>query len=270
MITVVRGRRAHLELQARALARSEERAFTWVVVAMGEPELQAWQPAEGPTPLVVHVPVEDPARLPLARARNAGAARARAGSAEHLVLLDVDCLPCPQLVGTYDRALGESATRHDLLCGPVAYLPPPPPSGYDLDRLDELAAPHPARPAPPLGTVRRGGDHDLFWSLSFATTATTWRTLGGFHDGYHGYGGEDTDLGAKARAVGVGLTWLGSARAHHQHHPTSEPPRQHLDAILANARTFHSRWGRWPMTGWLEAFVDEGLLVRRDGGYEVA
>ena len=83
-----------------------------------------------------------------------------------------------------------------------------------------------------------------------------------------GYGGEDTDFGRTALAAGVGLGWVGAARAFHQHHPVSSPPVEHLDAILRNGRLYHRRWGRWPMTGWLEAFEEQGL-VRRDGNDRV-
>ena len=78
-------------------------------------------------------------------------------------------------------------------------------------------------------------------------------------------GGEDTDLGRTAIARGVGLGWVGGARAYHQHHPVSSPPVEHLDDILRNGRLFHERWGEWPMTGWLEEFERRGLVRREDG-----
>jgi hypothetical protein len=66
---------------------------------------------------------------------------------------------------------------------------------------------------------------------------------------------------------GLDLGWLGDARAYHQHHPTQDPPVQHLHAILRNARLFHERWGWWPMSGWLEAFAQRGLVELRDGAW---
>jgi hypothetical protein len=241
IVTIAAGREGHLSRQREALAFSAPAAAHEHVV----------------------VPMRPDARgdLPLARARNAGAARALAGGAELLVFLDVDCIPAPRLLARYARAADRAPDA--LLCGPVSYLPPAPPRGYDLRALAELAPPHPARPAPPDGELRRGGDHRLFWSLSFAVTTATWSRLGGFYEGYTGYGAEDTDLGERARRGGVELCWVGGALASHQHHPVSSPPVEHVDAIVRNAALFQRRWGWWPMEGWLEELEAVGL-VRRD------
>lgn len=106
-----------------------------------------------------------------------------------------------------------------------------------------------------------GGDPNLFWSLSFALHRDVWLRSGGFCEEYVGYGAEDTDFGSQAVAAGLDLAWTGSARAYHQHHPTKSPPVDHLDDILRNGRIFRRRWGRWPMTGWLEEFERLGLVV---------
>ncbi|WP_354701656.1 Validoxylamine A glucosyltransferase [Paraconexibacter sp. AEG42_29] len=253
LITTVAGRTAHLRRQTADVGRLPRRPDRQVVVAMGEGEAERARPACATSADLLEVPVER-GELPLAAARNAGAARAIAGGAELLVFLDVDCLPGPGLLARYAAAADDGA----LLCGPVAYLPPAPPGGYPRD-LTGLAAPHPARPVPPADVVLPGGDHRLFWTLSFAVTAATWTHLGGFDPGYVGYGGEDTDFGQRARAAGVDLRWVGGAWAFHQHHPTATPPVQHLDAILRNAARFHARWGWWPMEGWLQAFAADGL-----------
>jgi len=145
----------------------------------------------------------------------------------------------------------------------VAYLPPPPPEGYDLDRLGDHDFHH-ARPAPAPGQWHRGGDHRLFWSLSFATTAAVWSRIGGFCEQYQGYGAEDTDFAMMAQQAGVELTWVGGASAFHQWHPTASPPVHHLDDILRNGALFASRWGWWPMEGWLKQFAARDL-IRPDG-----
>ena len=264
VITVARGRQEHLARQQAMLS-----ALRWevarVVVSMDDPSLAAVT-RQHPGVQTITVPVADPGRLPLAAARNAGAEAALEAGAELLVFLDVDCLPGDRLLARYLQAARDDA----LLCGPVTYLPQGAvlgdcPSGAILDAL---RAPHAARPDPIPGDVVAGDDVDLFWSLSFAVTSATWRTVGGFHTGYAGYGGEDTDFAWQARQAGCDLLWVGGADAYHQYHPVSRPPVEHLDAILENAAVFHRRWGVWPMRGWLDAFADLGLVRATDGAWE--
>ena len=192
------------------------------------------------------------------------AERALDMGADLLVFLDADCLPGPDLLARYRAAV--AAHPEGLLCGPVTYLP----EGILPERPDELSAltaPHAARPAPPDGEHVLG-DHRLFWSLSFAVTARTWRAVGGFDEAFEGYGGEDTDFAYAARDAGVPLVWVGGAHAYHQHHPTSSPPWQHLDDILRNGRLFADRWGSWPMEGWLDAFASAGAIERTPTGWK--
>ncbi len=255
VITIAAGRHEHLARQRAGLRACAPAADAHVVVAMRARDAAAYR-ADGATQVVILPQAGD--ALPLARARNAGAEHALAGGAGLLVFLDVDCIPAPALVGRY--AAAASAAPGALLCGPVGYLPPAPDGGHPPGALARLARPHPARPLPREDELIGGGDHRLFWSLSFALTAATWRRIGGFGEEYAGYGGEDTDFGQRARERGVGLCWVGGAWAFHQHHPTATPPVQHLDAILANGARFRRRWGWWPMEGWLEAFARLGLI----------
>ncbi|MCP9946822.1 galactosyltransferase-related protein [Streptomyces somaliensis] len=260
VITLVAGRHRHLALQQRGLARGARPPDHYVVVAMGDPDAAGVLRGRSPAADVVAVPRADGGALPLAAARNAGARRALEGGAELLVFLDVDCVPGPDLLTRYADVAEDGA----LLCGTVAYLPPPPAGGYRLDELSRLAPPHPGRPAPSKDEVLAGGDHRLFWSLSFAVTAATWRRIGGFCEGYVGYGGEDTDFARAAAARDVDLWWVGGAPAHHQYHPVSRPPVEHLEDILRNGALFHSRWGEWPMEGWLRDFARLGLVSHDD------
>jgi N-acetylglucosaminyl-diphospho-decaprenol L-rhamnosyltransferase len=263
VVTIAHGRHEHLRLQQRSLAAGT-RPEAWVVVAMDDPALAGWPAYDGLRPEVVTV-AADPAGLPLSRARNAGADRALALGADVLVFLDVDCVAGPGLVPAYADAVRDQPGT--VWSGPVTYLPPPGPSGYDLAVL-RLDAPHPARPAPAPGERAANPDPDLFWSLSFALSAGAWSRAGGFHEGYAGYGGEDTDFARVLLAAGLELGWLGAARAGHQWHEVESPPRRHLDDILRNGALFAERWGSWPMGGWLAAFEREGLVRRTpDGGW---
>ena len=238
VVTIAAGRRTHLARQRAALPAGMHH----VVVAMRAEEAGALRPLGGD--VVALAGPADP--LPLARARNVGAAHALALGAQMLVFLDVDCVPGPRLLHRYAAAAEQAPGA--LLCGPVAYEP----------ASAGPARPHPARPLPPEDGLRRGGDHRLFWSLSFALTAATWARIGGFCEDYVGYGGEDTDFGQTARARGVDLVWVGGAWATHQHHDSAPPPQRHRAAILANARRFHDRWGWWPMEGWLAEIAATG------------
>lgn len=191
--------------------------------------------------------------LQLAAARNLGAAVA---PSDHLVFLDVDCIPGPDLVASY-------RTYHvsGLVCGPVRYLR----EGWvrrcpdrTVGQLQTASREHPARPTP---DVDRTDDRfELFWSLSFATDRETFDRIGGFDERYVGYGGEDTDFAYRARRAGVPLRWLAAGTAYHQWHPSQSPPVDHLDSIVANANLFHRTWDRWPMEGWLAAFESAGLV----------
>lgn len=279
VVTAVHGRHAHLRRQRAALALSDQLPVQHVVVAMDDPELsgQLTQdlPISGGTGLptqVLEIP-RSSARLPLAAARNLGARQALeslTGAEDLLIFLDVDCIPDPGLIDAYLHA--SQLRPDDLLCGPVAYLPELPSEMLDTAspaQLAEMAAPHPARPAPAPGQILTHGEHALFWSLSFALRREVWDRTGGFDEAYIGYGAEDTDFSWRARSRGVELTWVGGARAYHQHHPVSKPPVEHLTDILRNGRVFAQRWGHWPMEGWLQEFEQLGL-VRRDGDDWVA
>jgi GT2 family glycosyltransferase len=258
VITVMSGRHEHLRGQQEGLRSGSQQPDHRVIVAIADPDVETALLETGQEATLVHLPTT-PTGLPLAWARNAGAAAALGRGAELLVFLDVDCIPGSEMLAFYTRE-APRAHRH-LLCGPVAYLPPKPQHGYPIAGLSQIADPHPARPAPAPGRTLDTADHQLFWSLSFAVTAHLWCDLGGFCEDYTGYGGEDTDFGQIARTAGIGIRWVGGAIAYHQFHPVNDPPVEHLDDILRNARLFRRRWGWWPMTGWLNEFANRGLIT---------
>ncbi|GAB3700954.1 glycosyltransferase family 2 protein [Corynebacterium nasicanis] len=244
------GRLPHVARQAACLPRDVRH----LVVALGDAEALA---TALPDSEVISL-----GEFSLAGARNLGGDVAARNSEGIIVFLDADCLPGDSLIDAYRRAL--AAHPEAVVAGPVTYLP-------DGEHRTHRRSPHPARPDPPAGTLLRADDRDyeLFWSLSFALTADTWRRIrrsfGGFDKGYTGYGAEDTDFGQHLRACGIPLIWVGGADAFHQWHPVSDPPWEHFHDILRNAERFHGIWGFWPMSGWLEKFADEGAVDFRDG-----
>ena len=263
VITAVHGRATHLRRQLEGLANSDVHAAEHVVVAINDAGVGTSVARSIYRSRVVELTASSD-RLPVAAARNIGAQNAIDSGAELLVFLDVDCIPAPSMIRWYQKAAEDPRSADALLCGPVTYLAPPGPSGYDVDDIEANLDPHPARPAPPAECVIPTTDYELFWSLSFAVTTVTWQRIGGFCTDYSGYGAEDTDFAQLAAGRGVPMCWVGGAHAFHQYHPVSDPPVEHLADIVTNANVFHRRWGWWPMRGWLDAFSAAGLL-RLDG-----
>ena len=263
VVTIAHGRHEHLTAQHDSLAGGTRPPDDYVAVAMDDPAIQPVT-RRGLAREVLHL-AADPRGRPLAAARNRGVERALSRGADTVVVLDVDCLAGRDLVAAYAGVVAERPDR--VWSGPVTYLPPPPTGGYDLDRLDEMDDPHPGRPDPGPSHVLDELDPDLFWSLSFAVTRTTWHRVGGFCEDYVGYGAEDTDFGHRVVQAGSAHAMAGGARAFHQWHEVSTPPVEHLDDILRNGEIFRDRWGRWPMEDWLEAFAERGLVARRQASW---
>ena len=264
VVTLAHGRHDHLTLQQLSLAGGTRRPDVYVVVAIADPWIESWRPDAGPRPEVVAVPT-DPGGLPLAAARNAGFAAAFALGADTAIGLDVDCLAGPDLVEAYARAV--RAEPDVVWAGPVTYLAPPVGGGYDVERIGDQDDPHPARPGPSPGTLARDLPAELFWSLSFACHRQTWELVGGFHEGYVGYGAEDTDFGRLLSVQGVEHAMTGSARAYHQHHDVERPPVRHLPDLLRNGALYAARWGTWPMGGWFDELERLGHVARDGAGW---
>ncbi|UJA19958.1 glycosyltransferase family 2 protein [Thermoleophilia bacterium SCSIO 60948] len=252
VVTIVRGRRSHLEALAAGVARSRHRPSELVVVAIDD-EIGSLHEARD-VPVRVHDVDSEGGPIPLARARNLAIEAARGPI---VVLLDVDCVPSRGLIGAMARVL---AADDVIAMAPVGYLR----RGAEARGRDDAWLEHnsrflPTRPRAPL--PGEPCDHRGLWSLAFgARRGTLLERVGGFDPAYVGYGAEDTDLGFRAREAGVELVWSGPEPAFHQHHRTLSPPAQHLEAIIDNAHRFRQRWGVWPMEGWLADFRDRGWI----------
>lgn len=254
VLTLVKGRPKHLLHLLEGLAGNTLLPGRCVLVDLNETPVQT---PSLPFPLLHdHAPAIG---LPLASARNRAA---RLADTEFLIFLDVDCIPAPDLVAH----LSASLRQHDaLICCEISYLP----SGAtdrsrDPEHLAALGRPHPHRPFPASG-LRREQNAGLFWSLAFGIRRATFEALGGFDEGFTGYGAEDTDLSFRAAARGIPLLLTAGTRAFHQYHPVFDPPLQHFDDILANAARFADRHGLWPMEGWLRDFAALGLIDWQPG-----
>ena len=251
VLTLVKNRSAHLAQLVEGLRRSATRPAELVVVDMSDTPV-----AVTDTDFPVVIRRIDGDGLPLAKARNIAA---RTASSEHLVFLDVDCIPLRDCLA---RLVDVLAHDDALLCADIRYLGPDDAAeGWSETTLRARGRRHPVRDFPEQG-IRHETNPGLFWSLAFAIRRARFRALGGFDEAFMGYGAEDTDFGFRAAAADLPLFFVGGAIACHQHHAGHEPPVQHLDDIIRNAMVFHARWGRWPMEGWLDAFEASGLIGR--------
>lgn len=251
--TIVRGRRKHLENQARGIAAQSLAPQRWVIVSMNEPAVDAaafsW---DDRTEVCSDDLWDSDCPLPLAAARNRVCELAGSGL---IIFLDVDCIPHPDAVSRFAQAIAQGS---GLWMGQVGYLPPEAAaSGWTFDTLAAAAQLH--RLQPPVAEPTPSDRYELFWSLNFAMTCEDFARVGRFDEGYRGYGGEDTDFAFAARAAGVPFGFC-PAMAFHQHHESHDPPLQHVDSIVENARRFHSKWGIWPMEKWLLEFHRRGLV----------
>lgn len=250
VLTIVRNRAGHLAQLVEGLRRSDAAPLELIVVDMGSTAPVSVEDTAFPC----RIERLDCEGLPLAAARNVAA---RVAKGDKLLFLDVDCIPMRGLV----RAMTEVLDNGDaLVCAQVRYLERND-ARSDWDEADLLARSpgHPARRFPASG-LRRIENAGLFWSLVFGIRRERYASLGGFDEAFTGYGAEDTDFGFRAKAAQVPLLFMGGPGAFHQHHDVFDPPLRHLDDIVRNARTFHRKWGTWPMEGWLRAFAHSGLV----------
>ncbi|MGB3788469.1 MAG: galactosyltransferase-related protein [Phormidesmis sp.] len=255
VLTITRDRTSHLKNLLEGLARSSRLPDNCVVVHMNEPAKPL-----GDWPFECHHCRYDGGDvvLPLAHARNFAAQNA---TGDLLLFLDVDCIPGAALVEEYERACVRSPAA--ITMGAVRYLP----NKVDLDWSDTTEAflrsqskPNAKRDISNLTQPSLESNYGLFWSLSFALHRSVFDRIGGFSEGYPGYGAEDTDFAWKARAQSVPLLWVPQAIAYHQYHHSTVPPWRHFHSIVHNARVFYQRWNEWPMDSWLKVFADEGYI----------
>nr|WP_205316121.1 glycosyltransferase [Novosphingobium sp. P6W] len=259
VLTIVKDRPGHLEQLLEGLRRSDVMPSEFIAVDMGsDPPVRL-----GDVPFPARVVRLDGDGLPLAAARNLAA---RSATGELLLFLDVDCIPMRGLIGAMVKVLEAHAA---LICAQVRYLGPDDARGswQEADLLGRSAG-HPVRRFPASG-IRRVEEAGLFWSLTFGILRESFLDLGGFDEGFTGYGAEDTDFGFRAREAQLPLLFMGGPGAFHQHHDTFDPPLQHFADILRNAARFRSKWGIWPMEGWLTAFRKAGLIRLTDEQIDV-
>ena len=261
LLTIVKGRRQHLENLLRGVATQTQAPDEVIVVHMNE-DAPDDLPDPG-SPLHQHAITHAGDNLPIAKARNYAAEMAKG---DILVFLDVDCIPAPTYVADMVTAIKKTGA---LVMGNAFYLPQNSlREDWDLASLERQGMDHPRRPKVPTGGIVSTQEYHLFWSLCFGVYRETFERIGGFDESYRGYSGEDTDLAFAARAKEIPF-YLADARVYHQHHATCSPPFNHLEDIVNNATAFYRKWGTWPMEGWLKAFQTAGYIHWTDEELDV-
>lgn len=259
LITLHYRRERHLKNLLRGLQMGKTRPKECVVVCIGERvDLSTFDDLNLHVVQIDHV---DGDPLPLARARNAGA---EAAGCEHLIFLDVDCIPHPEFIDDMRNCLTRYATdfANGLVMASPRYLNEPVDSNFTSEDLMADSQLHPHRPE--VEGICREECYELFWSLCFGLTKSTFEIIGGFCEDYSGYGGEDTDFALEAKRNNVPF-YLCDAVVFHQQHAFYRPALNHFNDIVKNARTFHRRWNRWAMENQLQAFSEAGYLNWSEG-----
>ena len=258
--TLVRGRQVHLDHLVAGLLAQTSAPDELVIAYMQE------QPPQVASPLPFSVScVQIPGDvLPLASARNSAA---YAATGDILAFLDVDCIADRNFIRRAREAIQNA--EDGVYMPEIRYLPAmshgwldEAQSRPDYALLEGAGVRHPAKPSLAEVATKRVEDYGELWGLAFILLRQNWFAAGGMDEDYVGYGAEETDFGQRLRVAGLPLCWLGGTICYHQHHAVHNPPLQHFDSIVENARRFHDRWGDWCMTYWLDEFEKRGYLLR--------
>ena len=145
----------------------------------------------------------------LARARNAGIARA---SAQRIIFIDDDVLPLPNFVEEHLR--GADRHRNAIVRG----------GAIEVNDLDELP--------PPIWSIRNYSGN-YFWTTNVSVPLATIRAIGGFDESFSEYGWEDIDVGLRLRFAGVRAVFHPSALVYHF---KPRPKAASLEKMVAQAR----------------------------------
>jgi len=249
LLTIVKNRKPAILNMINGLCNGTSLPYELVIVHMNE-EIYGLSGLPFPVKEYTLTSIET---LPLAHARNFAVQKA---SFEKMIFLDADCIPSTSFIEAYNRSLDD---ENLLISGRVRYLTKTVMNAPDLlEIMSQVSIPDPVRAA--LDQY----SYQLFWSLNFGCSKATYSKIGGFDEGFSGYGAEDTDFAFSANKNEVDFITI-DALAYHQYHPSYDPPVNHIEPIVKNAMRFKAKWGLWPMEGWLNKFCEMGLTRFVDG-----
>ncbi|HCQ76674.1 MAG TPA: hypothetical protein DIV44_07695 [Leeuwenhoekiella sp.] len=249
IITIHYGRQEHLNNLILGIERNSIHPKELIIINM-DPKLKL--DYNGPLTINLNNILSDRANLlPIANARNLGAELAETN---HLLFLDVDCIPEDSYIKNLNNQL---EVYKGLIMATPRYLKKPVTRVETIDLIDKSTL-HPRRPA--YSKVTLIDHYELFWSLCFAMTKQDFKALQGFDEEYKGYGAEDTDFAFKAKAAGMKFC-LSPAIAFHQQHSFVRPPLDKIEGIVNNANYFNKKWNIWPMEKALKTFDKAGFIT---------
>jgi GT2 family glycosyltransferase len=244
IVTLVKNRQPALLNFLKGIVKLSEYPDELIIIHMNE---AAYPIPELPV-RVKQIALQSDSKLPLAEARNAAVANAKS---DYIIFLDVDCIASPNLVSDYKSAFQKA---DQLWSGKVRYLDKAAMDNEQLwESMHQISQPDPVRENLEKYT------YEVFWSLNFGCSKSVFTQIGGFNENYKGYGAEDTDFAFRARQSKVALGTVNTF-AYHQYHPSYNPPLNHLQDIVNNAKVFKQIWKVWPMEGWLSKFRSMGYV----------
>lgn len=188
--------------------------------------------------------------LPLAQARNRGFS---ACEYERIVHIDVDCLCAPDLF----LKLMQNWRDRTIFTSPIQPV-------VDMPEEISYTALRARRDLHVPKSVSQRSQSKTFHSALFAIDRASFNEVNGFDEQYHGFGIGDIDFATRCSAAGIDLHMLDTL-TFNQFRANYQYPVNHLLDIVTNANLFKSKWGYYPATHWLSAFMKAGLI---DENYE--
>ncbi|MGB8907592.1 MAG: glycosyltransferase [Candidatus Cybelea sp.] len=210
----------------------EESAYEVVLVDDGSSDATPSVIAEARGRAPCSFVVVTQANAGLARARNAGIARA---SGERIIFIDDDVLPLPNFIEAHLRT-GERHPNAIVRGGAI-----------EVDDLDDLP--------PPIWSIKNYSGN-YFWTTNVSVPLGTIRAIGGFDESFSEYGWEDIDVGLRLRASGVRAFFDPNALVYHfKPRPRTASVEKMIAQASAQARTAvrlvrrHPNWRAHLATG---------------------
>jgi glycosyltransferase involved in cell wall biosynthesis len=182
-------------------------------------------------------------------ARNLGA---RAARGRVVLFIDADIWATPQLLETHLRHYADASARLGV-------------QGRSLTHPEARATTFMrAREITPDLSVRRRSDLSPVHIITrnFSVVRSEFDAIGGFDEGFTGYGWEDIELAMRLRARGVTFDYDPEALAYHYHVETLDGIRQKLRQAGAGAVYFWRKYDRSPHLGFFLEIFPAALPIK--------